>query len=884
MTQTAAPTPSASRQGLLLGALIFALAGLIFLPALSGEFVYDDLLLVANNPRLDGFGSVVDAFSRSYWEGYDAESAGEVGYWRPLSTVALILGKAIGGGSPQGFHIVSLVLHALCSALLFSFVRRLTQSDLIAFFSGLLFAWHPVHVESVAWISGIGDLAAGVFIVGMLERWLAWRERGSPGLPLASAALFLCGVLAKEGAIAGLPLLLVVDLLRPNKTSAPGASGRAIACLSMTFALYVLTRMAVFGSVTAGLGEAVTDFGVSSSRLATLRVELLGGYLQLLALPLELNLFRPFRPVIAETELIAPLVWIVSFAVIVLVARKRGLKEILLPALCIPAALLPAIVFVNSLGAFPLSDRYAYLAVFGLSTALSLALGRSASPLVAGSILSLFAGGYAWQTLDRIPFWQNETALFEESVAQNPKTPYVRWGLGRVLLSRYQELGEEQDLERAREQYDEAMNLLEAAATSDFEIFATKKDHLESNLGLGWTLLYEAESDPFRDFTVPLKQFERTAAYAPGSSNALVGQGISLFLGGQHDQAALKVREALKINPGSFSAHVAMGRILFHLGDSERSTESFAKALELKPGHLSTLLLYVGALEQTLNEENAVRVLGQMESTLLEAQRLHPEAGEPLRMLGVVSVNRGNTDEALRRFDQAIALNPEDAFVHQLKGQLLLGMDDKKGSLRSFMKSADLDVNNFTSRYYIATILAASSDPDPAVPYFIHAYTLRPPVPNPIERDPAGDSIRAELLRLVPDDAAIFAKLGEIDLARGELYRETARQWIDLSLKTSPQYTPALVLRARMRLDDAETPEQAEVALGDYERATQLTPEYFDAQYELGLALMERGRGAEALPHLKAALEFIGNSTMTKEQIRDIEPALRARVMALDQP
>src|SRR6185503_20052439 len=140
------------------------------------------------------------------------------------------------------------------------------------------------------------------------------------GVPLLSLTCFALALLAKELAAALVPLLVLLDLLRPTAASEPPAAAvdlpaplrrvfsaprtplRAYGPFAAIFALYMLARMLVFASPWAGFERVTTDFMVDTLRLVQLRVELFGGALEILTVPLELAVFRPFRPFLAPLD------------------------------------------------------------------------------------------------------------------------------------------------------------------------------------------------------------------------------------------------------------------------------------------------------------------------------------------------------------------------------------------------------------------------------------------------------------------------------------------------------------------------------------------------------------------------------------------------------
>ena len=96
--------------------LALVLTLLVHLPSLGGELVYDDMLMVAQNPMLQDWGSIGQAFQGAYWDFLDPDQASRIGYWRPLTAVALTLGWSLGDGAPGAFHGLSIAVHLLATA------------------------------------------------------------------------------------------------------------------------------------------------------------------------------------------------------------------------------------------------------------------------------------------------------------------------------------------------------------------------------------------------------------------------------------------------------------------------------------------------------------------------------------------------------------------------------------------------------------------------------------------------------------------------------------------------------------------------------------------------------------------------------------------------
>ncbi len=873
MNQTSPPSRTGSLRAL--PTLLLALITLaVYWPSLHGEFVYDDLILVQGNPLIQSFGNLGEAFSRPYWEGLDPDGPGVVGLWRPLTTVALMVGNALGGGSPLGFHWASLLAHVAVALLAARLAQRLSENTAVGFATGLLFALHPVHVESVAWISGICDPLAGGFCLLALSSHWKWTRGSRDGLPWLTGLWFLLGLLSKESALAALPMMVVLDLFRfgPKAGEARGSLVRGYLPIIAALLLYVAARMAVFGDLAGGFFTVTTHFDVPASRLTSLRLELFGGFLGLLFWPAEMNLFRAFQPEFAagDSTLLVAGLWSVLClgAAIFLIVKKSRPGAI--AWLLIPASLLPMLVRLSALGIFPLADRYLYLAVFGFTFSLALLAWKKLPAPIASGLIACVAIAYGWISVDRIADWSSEEALFTRAAEQSPNSPYVAWGRGRVFLTKYKRTKVIRDLEQAHMEYERGMELLAAAANGDATIFATKRDHLEMNLGLAWCFLFEGELDVFHDFKTPTQIFDSAVRTYPQSSNAHIGLGVALMMsaeqakdearGEYYLRAGEMLRKALQLSETD-EARNAMGQLLLRLGDSKKAVSEFERALELRPGHLAYMLYLVQALEFE-GEDARIREL------LERAHENYPNAAEPMRMLGSLAVQQQRQADALQWFERALAQDPNDGYAHLQRGMLLAQLDQPKEALSAILRACELAPNEFEPQYNAAIMLLKSETPKKAHDFLMRAYILRPEGtgdgPGSI-----GDRLSIEIRKLSPDDPLILWQLAEADRRLG--LTDSAMDWVERALKLDDQDGRYFYTRAMLRAADEEMRDDV---IADLERATELLPNNFDIINELGHQLAETDRKQEAVEQLLKALQLIAMTGLPRDEQAQIHRTL----------
>lgn len=739
-----------ARRILVLGLLGLAIAGALW-PVLRGQFVYDDLWLVAQNPSLQSFEKMWASLGGSYWDFLDARSAQYVGYWRPLTTISLFLGNSIGDGSPAAFHGLSLALHLAAVAVAFELARQLTRHTLAAFFAALLFGLHPVQVEPVAWISSINDPMAGLFSLWAMLAFLRWRERGSLGLPIFAAFLFLCALLAKESALALLPLFAAIDLGQGLGRGTRGAPSdtwrqrltpflRPYGAMLATFALYYSARIVVFGDVWAGFDRTTGHLGLTAGRDIGLRVELLGGALGLLAWPQHLNLFRDTRPEIPWNDgaLWFSALWIALLAIASVWCWRRRASAALAGLLIIPAALLPALLRIEALGRFSLSERYLYVSAFGFAlfaAVVVLRLAERASLRAVGVFaLVLVCGACAWRSHERTQIWRDESTLFAQSRLDNPKSPYVAWGLGRVMLEEYRFSQDVRFLIEARQAFEHSQNLglKDEKGVRDLSVLVTEEDRLQANLGLGWYYFFAALRG-YDETTLDeaLAVFEKTLSFFPRSFEALTGTGVVMLTQNNLVGAKIKFQAAIEENPKHLEAWYYLGKLELRRQDLPAARAAFERALELKRDDPDTLPLYASVLSES----------GEMaaaQQALERAYRVAPQDPQVLMGLGMLAARNREGGTAISWFDQVLRQWPTFGPAHLQKGKVLLAMGQSDRASSALQKACELNPRDFEAHYTLGAFLNSQGLGKEALPFLERALEVEP-------ENELADELRAQI-------------------------------------------------------------------------------------------------------------------------------------------
>ncbi len=376
------------RQNVVAGAVL-AFVSIVFLSAAFGDFLYfDDELLILDNPTVHGLtlGNIGKAFSS-----YDPE------LYIPLTLISHQIEWSLVGGSPLLYHSTNIVLHLISTLLVFLIFRRIFTLQLTVLCT-LLFALHPLQVESVAWVSGRKDLLASMFFLASTYTYLRRKESGAQ--KYLSMVLFLCGLLSKVS-IFPLPLcLLLLDLVLGERFSRK---------LLMEKLPYVV--LSILFLIIAIAGKHVQ----ASNPIAVLLLSPASVLLTLrhIVFPVGLTIFYPFTEHVTMFNgyifMSAVILTLLIACSLILSPHRKSIQCALAWVLILIAPSLLNMQKGGELGipdTYLTSDRYSYLAILGPIALFGYLLGRY------WSVGILVVTALSFVTFRQIGYWHDSEALF----------------------------------------------------------------------------------------------------------------------------------------------------------------------------------------------------------------------------------------------------------------------------------------------------------------------------------------------------------------------------------------------------------------------------------------------------------------------------------------
>jgi tetratricopeptide (TPR) repeat protein len=612
--------------------LVIAVGG-VFFQVHDHAFVnYDDLMYLSKLQAELNAGSIWLAFTRPFQVN-----------WIPLTWISMLADHALYGDEPAGYLLTNAALHALAAVLLFLAFERMTGAVWPSAFVAAVFAIHPLHVESVAWMSERKDVLSGVFFSFTLLAYARWAERPTAWRYALVALGLALGLLAKPSVVTLPCVLLLLDYWPLERLRAdparrlPDAArlGRALLEKLPLFALVAgvsaATLVAQRASPAFAASEAIYPFGV---RLANALHSYIV-YVWQSVWPSGLAVFYPHPgdgiPAGWTAAAAAALA-----AVTLAVARAAAARPYLAVGwLWYLGTLVPMIGLVQ-VGGQAHADRYMYLPLIGLALLLAFGGADLLGRRRAGRIALAIAGSAALVGLAAVAFlqvrhWRDTTSLFERAVAVTEANAFAHSSLGGA----YQKTGR---LEEAEVHLAEAVRLSPEWAVPRLR------------LGNVYAALQRWQD--------ALAHYERGLASQPGNAGARLDLAQALIRLRRYDEASAELERAAQQSDGlaptrRFSLHEALARTSWERGRPGDAIRHHRRALEIwldHPGPETDIGLI---LARSARFDEALPHLRRA------IAHWRPESSEAYAARGAEAAATGLPRHAVRFYREALRLRPD---------------------------------------------------------------------------------------------------------------------------------------------------------------------------------------------------------------------------------
>lgn len=804
---------SIARRPWLMGLLLFAGTVLLYSRTVGFGFVnYDDSGHVYDNVHVQA-GLTLESLRWAL--------IGEGVIWNPLTRLSHLLDGQLYGQRAWGHHLSSILWHAANTVLVWLVLRRLTGAFWSAAFCAALFAWHPLRVESVTWVSERKDVLSGFFFLLTLWSYTAYaehRRNHAPGTGRAYALTllwFLCGLLSKPMLVTLPGVLLLLDAWPLRRAPLPFASlasgdndnapppvatWRALVLEKLPFAAIA----ALFSVVAMHTQQAGGAFVLQLSlldRFANAPV----GVARYLG-----KFFWPFDLVVAYPH---PGTWpaaIVGGALLLLAALSalalhqwRPRPWLLVGWLWFLGMLVPVIGIVQ-IGFQSIADRYTYLPTVGLALALAWTLrALAASPTAKAALAGLVLIGLGIRSVDQQRHWRSSEALYQHAIDCIPANAEAE----NFLCFTLEAAGD--NAEAARH----AQRALELAPHSAIAL-ATR-----ARLAVKQGRLADAEAD-----------YRASLAAKPDDAETAFALGLLHLAQRRPAEALANFQTALDLQPDRLDILMTLAELEAETGRGEEAVRRFEAALAHHPTAAALHTRYAVVLD----------ALGRTADAIEHASRaivLAPAAAPARSEYAGILRRAGRTAEACAQFREALAISPNDADLHFGLGLALGQNHELDAAIAAFEAALRLRPTLAAAHAEIGQIHLARQQPADAAAHFRQALTGDP-----------------TLLRALVGLARVDAQLGVYDEAARCLEQAIQRH----PESPEPYSAWAEILARQGRFDEA---------IPQYEKAISLQPLDPATHAALGFACALAGHPAQARRAWEEALRLNPDFPQLRERL-----------------
>src|SRR6267378_1078188 len=557
--------------------LLTGLSLAVFSQTIHYNFVnFDDDTYVYNAPAIRAgltLKGIVAAFTSPH-----------AGNWHPLTTLSHMLDCGLYGLNAGGHHATNVVLHTIAALLLFHMLRQMTGAFWKSAIVAALFAIHPLHVESVAWVSERKDALSAVFFMLTLAAYVRYARAPSPGRYFIVAMIFALGLMSKPMLVTVPFVLLLLDywpLRRFDKEARLKPGVDISSSLNRRPSLLFLEKTPLL--VLSGLSCLVTIWAQDQAT----------GLLEQLPFTWRLNnalvsyieyvwqTFWPARLAVFYPHPNNPLsIWQFTLATALLLAVSataiflRKKRPYLLTGWFWYVGMLVPVIGIVQIGEQGHADRYTYLPHIGLfllivwaavDLAVAWHLRRKYLWPAATTTIAVLTYGAAVQT----SFWKNIEGLWDHTLSVTSDNDFAHNNLGFLHLRR----GE---LDKAISHFETALKI--------------RSSKSETRYNLGTALVHVNLANALAREGRPeeaIVHYEQAVKLRPDYGDAYYNFGSVLFQQGRIDDAIAQWQKALAIQPNDAAAHTSLGNAFLQKGWPEEAIVHYQKAVEIDPGEVN---------------------------------------------------------------------------------------------------------------------------------------------------------------------------------------------------------------------------------------------------------------------------------------------------------
>lgn len=599
----------------------------IYRGSLDNDFTnWDDLGYVLTDPWIKN--SSMEGFKKLF-----SMDALVMGNYHPLTIVTYWWEYSKHGLEPYFYHRDSMILHIICTFTVFLFARVLTKNLTVAGVVALLFAVHPMRVESVTWIAGRKDILYGMFymLACTTHIWYVRDYKGRKALWfIATILLFAISLFCKSVGVTLPVVLLFIDYYEGRKLSFKLIIEKVPLFLcALAFGLisiYAQKDVGALGTLDVSF-KPWERFALGCYALVT--------YIWKALVPVGLTNFYPYplkvNDALPAVFYLYPLLVIAGIFALVKYQRHNRLL-----VLCVSFFVINLLLLLQFMpvGGAIMSDRYTYIPYVGIfllaGTAVAWLIEEKKKPagLVLGAAVALSLV-YGYMTSERNKDWYDSVTLWQSAIEKNPESPIGYFYLGQEYYTRFEGSLTAQERQRNGDsayyyflksvehkpdytnpiicigEYQRSTGQIDAAKATYLKALSIKNDLESAYLGLGVVYSIKGQYDsagPMFRKALSLKKY-----FPEGYSN----YANFLDITGKTDSSLIMYEKSISQNPDAYIPHMNRGRLYLRLNQGARALEDYAHASMLKPENPEPYYMQAQCYAQMGKKAEALKMVEQ---------------------------------------------------------------------------------------------------------------------------------------------------------------------------------------------------------------------------------------------------------------------------------
>ena len=569
--------------------------------------------------------------------------------WHPLTWISHMLDCQIFGLNPMGHHLVNLLLHIANTLLLFALLRKTTGSIWRSGFVAALFAIHPMHVESVAWISERKDVLSTLFLMLTMLSYIHYVKSPSFRRYFLVMLTFALGLMSKPMLVTVPILLLLMDYWPLNrKVSVPILIREKIPLFALTIASCVVTYIV---QQSGGAVRSLDQYGLGV-RIANALAAYIS-YIGKMVWPQNLSALYPHPGTTLPVWQVILSALLLVGATYLAIRSSRNNRYIGVGWLWYVVTLVPVIGLIQ-VGQQAMADRYTYIPFIGLFIVAAwgipdllarLRVTKSALLAVPALIVILALTTCTWF---QIGYWNNGITLFRHALKATSGHPMVHFVLADALF-------EKGDTPQAISHFKKAIKI--------------QPDLAEAHNGLGFVYAKQGKPD------AAIAEFSKALKIKPNLASAHSNLGFVLMARGETEEAISHLNKAIRIDPGNIEAHCNIASALGQSGDYDGAIDHYNKALEINPD-MAQAHSGLGMMLLLQND-----TIGAMDH-LSRALKIDPNQAEAHLFMGFALQKQGELHSSVDHIRRAVKLQPNWGYAHSSLATTLYQTGDYAGAWR----------------------------------------------------------------------------------------------------------------------------------------------------------------------------------------------------------